>query len=103
MGVISHDTAFRPDDRITREEMSKVLVILLGYSADADSIDEIAHFSDNEDMGDWAKKYIAAASLNKLMLGVSNTEFRPKGNITNAQLATLCRRIADFKGGQKSE
>ena len=103
MGVISHDTAFRPDDRITREEMSKVLVILLGYSADADSIDEIAHFSDNEDMGDWAKKYIAAASLNKLMLGVSNTEFRPKGNITNAQLATLCKRIADFKGGQKSE
>lgn len=102
MGVISRDAFFRPNDNITREEMCKVLTTLLGREKDGVTGEEAAHFSDRDQMGEWAVPYICCAISEKLMLGVSETEFSPKGKVTNAQLATLCKRISDSKGGQEN-
>jgi len=91
-GVISVDMKFRPDDYLTRQELSKIMAISLGMTSV--NTDKTA-FSDNHEIGIWAIPYVNAVYESGLIKGVGNNLFAPRGNVTRAQLATLLQRISE--------
>ena len=88
--TVSADEPFRPDDAITRSEMSVMLVRALGLSALAeDESDAALPFLDvSADRG-----YIAIAYEIGMTKGMSETEFAPDGTATREQAATMLVRI----------
>lgn len=94
-GTISVDTAFRPGDSISREEMCKILYISLENAGKLQMVEQglVNELSDFEDISDWAVKYVNAMYGIKMMIGVSEDRFAPKENVTKAQAATMLTRI----------
>ena len=90
-GIISKDVNFRPNDNISRQELAKVLCIILGLSKEAD----INVYQDKELIGEWARGYVGAVVNSKLMTGVSQTLFSPRTNITNGQIAKIITMILE--------
>ncbi len=89
-GAIDADEPFRPDDAITRSEMSVMLVRALGLSALADTENDAAlPFLDVSEN----KGYIAIAYEIGMTKGMSETEFAPNGTATREQAATMLVRI----------
>lgn len=100
-GTIAKDENFRPNDTITREEMCKILYISLDNAGKLKKYDEmlIEGFADFTNISDWANEYVNAIYGNKIMVGVSDTEFDPKGTVTKAQAATMLTRILKLMEG----
>ncbi len=99
-GIISHDTNFRPNDNITREELCKVLYITInnrGKLAVNDDVD-ISKFADKADISEWAVNYVDGILDSGLMIGTSDTEFTPSGICTKAQLAVVLTRLKTLLG-----
>lgn len=94
--VISVDVEFRPDDFLTRQELSKIMAISLGMTSENK---DKTIFSDNSEIGEWAIPYVNAVYEAGLIKGVGNNSFAPQGNVTRAQLATLLQRISDKNEG----
>ena len=101
-GTISVDSHFRPNDNISREEMCKILCISLKNAGALPETEEglINHFADFESIGLWARGYVNSIYGMKIMIGVSDTEFAPKGSITKAQAATLLVRLSSYIKGE---
>ncbi|MBQ1241938.1 MAG: S-layer homology domain-containing protein [Oscillospiraceae bacterium] len=89
-GAVSADEPFRPDDAITRSEMSVMLVSALGLSALAEEESDAAlPFLDvSANRG-----YIAIAYEIGMTKGMSETQFAPDGTATREQAATMLVRI----------
>ncbi len=102
-GTIAVDTHFRPEDNISREEMCKILYISLDNAGKLEKIDEmvIEAFEDYNDISEWAKEYVNGICANKIMIGVSDTRFAAKENLTKAQAATLLTRIIKLIEGEE--
>ncbi len=96
-GTIAKDIAFRPNDTISREEMCKILYISLKNANKLAETDEmvIEAFADYNNISEWARVYVNGIYANKIMVGVSDTEFDAKGTVTKAQAATMLTRILD--------
>lgn len=94
-GTIAVDDNFRPNDTITREEMCKILYVSLKNAGVLKNFDTmvIEKFDDFNKVSDWAKEYVNAIYATKVMVGVSDTEFDPKGTVTKAQAAVMFLRI----------
>ncbi len=89
-GAINADEPFRPDDAITRSEMSVMLVRALGLSTLADTeSDAVLPFLDVSEN----KGYISIAYEIGMTKGMSETEFAPGGTATREQAATMLVRI----------
>ncbi len=96
MGIISKDTKFRPNDPITREEMSKILSVASALANGTDMKvpdDYVMDYEDNHAISDWAKPFIAFASHSGLMNGMGEGNFAPKASATRAQVATVLDRM----------
>lgn len=96
MGIISADETFRPNDAITREEMSKVLSIasVLANGLDMNVPDEFSlNYQDNDVISNWAKPFVAFASYSGLVNGMNDGSFAPKTSATRAQVATVLSRM----------
>jgi len=95
LGIISEDTKFRPNDRVTREEMCKMIVnvyTILGGEADSES--DIS-FADGEEISPWAEEFVKKAVAAGLMNGMDENKFSPGSGATRAQAATvICRMLA---------
>jgi len=96
LGIISEDTKFRPNDRVTREEMCKMIVnvyTILGGETDSES--DIS-FADGEEISPWAEEFVKKAVAAGLMNGMDDNKFSPGSGATRAQAATvICRMLAD--------
>lgn len=94
LGIISEDTKFRPNDRVTREEMCKMIVnvyMLLGGEMETE--DELT-FTDGESISPWAEEFVAKAVSTGLMNGIDENTFSPRSGATRAQAATvICRML----------
>ena len=98
-GAIDAAGSFRPDDAITREEMSVMLVRALGLGALADEESDAAlPFLDVSKN----KGYIAIAYEIGMTKGMSETEFAPSATATREQAATMLVRIYE-KYNRKTE
>ena len=89
-GIISHDVTFRPNDNISRQEVAKVLSIILELKNNGNELDG---YTDVEKIGAWAVEYVKNVIASGIMQGVSQTEFSPRTNITNGQMAKIVMMI----------
>ncbi len=97
-GTIAKDTNFRPNDTISREEMCKILYVSLKNAGKLAEVEDglINNFADFDNISEWARVYVNAIYGNKIMVGVSETEFDAKGTVTKAQAATMLVRILNL-------
>lgn len=93
-GIISEDTLFNPNRKVSREEICKILVKTLGIDNEEEY--DLSKFADEQSVAQWAKGFVAKAVSSGLLLGVSENEFLPKGSVTRAQTAVILKRINDF-------
>lgn len=95
-GIVTgyEDNTFRSDQRITRAEITAMIVRALGLNLDTT---RNSTFADAEDIPAWAKTYITAASEAKLVQGRDGNLFAPNDQATRAEAVTLILSMLNFK------
>ncbi|CAM4390306.1 S-layer homology domain-containing protein [Paenibacillus typhae] len=93
MGIMNgYDGAFRPGDRITREEAAVALVhAAKHFSLPAGSQSNPA-YADAQQISSWAAASVAEAGVSGLMQG-DGTKFQPKKQVTRAEVAAMVSRL----------
>lgn len=92
------DGTFKPDEPLTREQISKILNNIFHYSYDSAGSNP---FDDIEKS--YAKDDILAMQQHQIVQGVSVGKFDPSGTTTRAQLATLLNKLSPDIEQKKSE
>ena len=92
MGVLSgkSERLFAPNDRVTREEICKMLVLALGVAIPENTQ---MPFTDTSSSA-WYAPYVAAAHKNGIVNGRSETIFGTGDFLTREELCTLADRAA---------
>jgi hypothetical protein len=86
---------FRPNERITREEMALMIANALkfgGKKLDSD-ITVLNKFKDRDEIADWAKVAAAQTLTLNIVGGTSSDTFSPKEPATRAQAAAMVIRM----------
>lgn len=90
-GIITgkNNGRFAPYDPVTRQDMAVMLskALTAVYGKTPDNSDAISTFVDKGDIAGYAKEGVATAVKYRLMEGVGNKQFMPKGIVTRAQAA----------------
>lgn len=90
LGVITgyEDGSFKPEKTVTRAEMAKLMVELLGYG------DLVAGSKSNftDTQGHWADQWIALAAGRGIVIGTGDGKFNPDGIVTYDQVLTMLVR-----------
>ena len=95
-GLISgYDGFFRPDDTITREEMSVIIVKACQFRGGETITGQIDRFADKDDISSWALTYADQAVSTGLISGMTADTFAPRNNATRAQVTSLLKRMLD--------
>ncbi|RIX52388.1 hypothetical protein D3P08_12970 [Paenibacillus nanensis] len=98
-GIINgvSSASFAPEKKITREEMTAMLMRAKAYadgvninSLTAGSIDS---FTDKNKISEWAKQSVGYTISSGLMKGRTTTTFAPKENATRAESAVVIKRL----------
>jgi len=102
LGIIKGypDNTFRPDNKITRAEVTVILTRALKLSPGDET--ELVNFSDQDAIPAWARGSVAAAVYAGLIKGYPEEggfTFKPNNPITRAELATLTARVIVQKTG----
>ena len=100
--IMGSDGYFRPDDKITREELSTIIARIIDSEEKEYSLDNL-EFSDKENISDWAVKGITVCYENAIVKGMENGEFMPKNPTTRAQAAVIISKVLQLKGGAENE
>jgi len=85
---------FRPNDEISRQEMSIMLMTAFGYlGLEPNGSADLSAFSDYDDIALWAVPFVAEAVAAGLMSGVGGEEFSPLSSASRAQAAVVTIRL----------
>ncbi len=89
-GIVSgyQDGTFKPDTQISRAEFAVMLAKALKLESEGAALG----FIDAENIGAWAKASVAQAVEAGIISGYSDGSFRPRANITRAELAVMIAR-----------
>lgn len=93
-GIINGKTqeVFEPDANVTRAEFAALVTKSLGIAeSDRFCFEDIKK-------DDWYYGYVASAYINKIIMGVSETQFNPNGFITKEEAAVMICRAAKLCG-----
>ncbi len=87
-GIISGypDKTLRPNAEITREEISKIIIIASGYNPSSNTN---LPYKDNSSISAWAKPFIKTAMDSGIINGYENNTFRPKNKLTRKEMAVI--------------
>jgi len=87
-GIISGypDKTLKPNAEITREEISKMIIIAAGYKASSNTS---LPYKDNSKIAAWAKPFIKSAMDAGIIKGYEDNTFRPKNKLTRQEMAVL--------------
>ena len=92
------DGSFKPDNKITRQEIAVAMIRALGLEADAKMAAEAnTGFVDNDVIADWARGYVNMAVSLKLFNGYDDGEFKPTRTISRQELTTVIMRLLEAK------
>ncbi|WP_166240550.1 alpha-amylase family glycosyl hydrolase [Paenibacillus turpanensis] len=86
------DTAFQPEQQVTRAQFAAMLVRTLGLKSSTQTKKVFADVASS----DWFAADVAAAYEAGLIRGRTDTSFAPNENITREELAVLIVRAAEF-------
>lgn len=95
-GIVSGygEGLFGPNDNITREQMAAILYRYAEFKGyDVSEIDNLAAYTDIDDVSDWALDSMEWAVGEKLITGMTATTLVPQGNATRAQVASILMRF----------
>ena len=82
-------TTASPNDNLTREQA----MTILAKNMRLDEMEgEVTEFSDGRDFSGWSRGYVRSAAQKGLVAGYPDGSFRPGGNITRGEMATLLAR-----------
>ncbi len=84
---------FYPDQNITREEMTSIIVKLYESQKEAISAGDINQFSDSATFSDWTKESIGKAAALGVVTGNPDGSFNAVGNATRAEAAVIFSRL----------
>lgn len=88
------ESNFKPEQKMTREQVAKVMCVVLGLSEVTDPAELRA---DHNAISPWAKGYVYAVLKNGIMDGVENNKFAPTKVMNRAQVAKLMVSYYDVK------
>lgn len=94
-GLIARDRTFRPNDMITREEMSKLAAsaaMKLGFNEEIPA-ECVPKYKDADAIGMWAMDAVCFVSYHELMTGTDTGCFEPERNATRAEAAAVISRM----------
>lgn len=91
-GIISPDTYFRPNDNVTREEFTKMVVIAFDLKENGTT----KGFSDTHDDA-WYFPYVIAAADNDIIYGKDDNSFGVGEAITRQDMAVIIARLLNDK------
>ena len=97
------DTQFAPDQAITREQISAMIIRYL-ESANITlpaATEEIKTHSDYSKISDYAKENMTLCYDMGLINGHENGLLAPQGNLTRAECAVILLRLDDYIAGIK--
>ena len=88
------DTAFGPNDAITREQMAAILMNYAEYKGqDVTARADLSGYTDADTVSAWATDAVQWANAEGLINGMSDTQLAPKGSATRAQVAAILERF----------
>ena len=88
------DTAFGPNDAITREQMAAILMNYAEYKGqDVTARADLSGYTDADTVSGWATDAVQWANAEGLINGMSDTQLAPKGSATRAQVAAILQRF----------
>ncbi len=91
------DLTFRPDGKITRQEVAKIigqLFKLADFNIDPNTdMNNLTAFNDYGLLGDWVARDMSVLIHNKIMFGDDLNNLNPLGNITKAETISLIARL----------
>lgn len=90
------DGTFKPNQKVTRAEMAKMLVIAMGLESAADLAKGPTRFNDVA-ADHWASGYINVAAQNGMIVGYPEGDFRPEGEVTYAEAITMAVRALGYR------
>ncbi len=94
VGVVNgyEDNTFRPNQPITREQLTAILMNYASYKGeDVSARADLSAYTDQPSA--WAEETMQWAVAEKLITGVTNDELQPQGNATRAQVAAILQRF----------
>ena len=84
---------FKPLGSSTREEVAAAIVRVMGWAGETPDYTVLEKFSDKNEINPKLKSYIAIAVKNGIINGNANGTFKPKNNLTRAQIASLMSNV----------
>ena len=91
------DTAFAPNQALTREQMAAMLHRYAEYKdADLSASADLSGYTDAGQIAPYAQTAMAWSNGTGLITGTSDTTLSPKGSATRAQVATILQRMSDL-------
>lgn len=87
------ENSFEPNSKLTRA----MFITVMHRMSDIPKVKLQAVFTDVDDSA-WYADAVAWGYENKIISGISETEFAPNDNITREQIATILYRYARYKG-----
>lgn len=82
------DGTFRPDRPVTRAEFTVMAASALSLSGGSEPL----RFTDQDDIGDWARQAVALSAQHGIVHGYPDGTFRPNANIIRAEMALVIAR-----------
>ena len=90
------DTAFGPNDAITREQMAAILMNYAEYKGqDVSARADLSGYADAADVSTWAEESVQWAVSEGLLKGMTDDILAPQGNATRAQVAAILERFLE--------
>ena len=98
-GIVSgfSETEFRPDENITREQMTRILLGYYTYKGEGPEVAWAIHldYTDLDQISDWAMDSVMFCTMKGIVEGNDDGSFNPQGNTTRAQAAVVMGKIND--------
>ena len=87
---------FKPDRKITREEMAAILYRFASFLKISKTADETAlSYPDASRIGIWARKAVLYCQQASIIMGRNNGNFAPKETATRAEVAAVLKRFIE--------
>jgi hypothetical protein len=86
------DGTFKPDDPVTRAQISKMITIVLGYEEFTTNME--SSFTDMD--GHWAERYVEVAQAFDIVQGYLDGTFGPDNEITYTEVITMVVRSLGY-------
>lgn len=106
LGLVNgyEDGTFKPDARISRQEMAAMIVRAMNLTktaptmAQAEVDQTLAAFVDSDMIGAWARESIAKAVKTGIVQGRTITTFQPRSDATRAEGVVMLKRLLKHNG-----